>query len=117
VQMALPVPVAAAVDVPRLPAPVESAAYFAVAECLANAAKHAAAGRVTVVRGPLRRRHGCGSWSSDDGRGGAHRDPAGSGLAGVERAGWPCSTADHGRRQPRRRADHGSRMEVPCRTP
>jgi signal transduction histidine kinase len=66
----------------RLPAPVESAAYFAVAECLANVAKHARAAHawvevavtgeaLTVVVG-------------DDGRGGA--DPgAGTGMRGVAR--------------------------------
>lgn len=79
--VALPVPVAVAVDVPRLPAPVESAAYFAVAECLANTVKHAAAGRAwvtgTYVEGRLRLVAG------DDGRGGA--DARGSGLTGVAR--------------------------------
>jgi signal transduction histidine kinase len=66
----------------RVPAPVESAAYFTVAECLANIAKHAGARRawvefahtpslLTVVVG-------------DDGRGGA--DPAsGTGMRGVAR--------------------------------
>jgi signal transduction histidine kinase len=66
----------------RLPAPVESAAYFAVAECLANVAKHSGAthawvelgtadGTLTVVVG-------------DDGRGGA--DPSGgTGMRGVAR--------------------------------
>jgi len=79
--LALPVPVTLAVDLPRLPAPVESAAYFAVAECLANTAKHAAAGRAwvgaTYDDGRLRLVVG------DDGRGGA--DASGSGLAGVAR--------------------------------
>ncbi|MGC5018179.1 sensor histidine kinase [Micromonospora sp. DT47] len=81
--LAVPVPVEVDVDLPGRPvAPVESAAYFAVAEALANVAKHSGATRawvhlgydgtrVTVVVG-------------DDGRGGA--DPAaGSGLAGVAR--------------------------------
>jgi signal transduction histidine kinase len=79
--LALPMPVAVSVDAPRLPAPVESAAYFAVAECLANTAKHAAAGRAWVT----------GTYAGerlvlvvgDDGRGGA--DASGSGLAGVAR--------------------------------
>ncbi|MFE2326153.1 histidine kinase [Streptomyces sp. NPDC059385] len=35
----------------RLPAAVESAAYFAVNELLANAAKHSGAGRVDIRRG------------------------------------------------------------------
>jgi len=75
------VPVELALDVPhRLPAPVESAVYFAIAECLANTAKHAGAGRSWVrlrhegdlLRGEV----------GDDGRGGA--DPrSGSGLPGV----------------------------------
>jgi len=63
----------------RLPAPVESAAYFAVSELLANAAKHAPASRVTVdIRHDGRQlRIGV----TDDGPGGA--DPArGSGLGG-----------------------------------
>ena len=70
----------------RPPAPVESAVYFAVAEALNNAAKHAQA-RSIVVRlshdpaddgGMLR------AEVHDDGVGGA--DPAsGSGLAGLER--------------------------------
>jgi signal transduction histidine kinase len=66
----------------RPPAPVESAAYFAVCELLANVAKHADAGRVWVDI-----RHDGGVLRigvTDDGRGGA--DPAGgSGLRGIER--------------------------------
>jgi signal transduction histidine kinase len=65
----------------RLPAPVESAAYFAVSELLANAAKHAPASRVTVdIRHDGQHlRIGV----TDDGPGGA--DPArGSGLSGIE---------------------------------
>ncbi|TCO58244.1 sensor histidine kinase [Actinocrispum wychmicini] len=71
------------IDIPgRLSAPVESAAYFAVAETLTNVAKHAGAskawirldyadGRLTILVG-------------DDGRGGA--DPSGgTGLRGIER--------------------------------
>ena len=78
----LPLPVTVAIDVPAgLPAPVESAAYFAVAECLANAVKHAEAGRAWIVGsyddGVLHLEVG------DDGRGGA--DAAGGGLAGVAR--------------------------------
>ncbi|WP_261993285.1 sensor histidine kinase [Streptomyces sp. 3211.6] len=73
----------------RLPAAVESAAYFAVNELLANAAKHSAAGRVDIrlahedegeeagARGPRLR-----VTVTDDGRGGA--DPSrGTGLLGV----------------------------------
>ena len=47
--MQLAVPVTVAADLPgRPPAPVEAAAYFAVAECFANAVKHAHATRITV---------------------------------------------------------------------
>ncbi|PZF83294.1 sensor histidine kinase [Jiangella anatolica] len=80
--VALPAPVTVTLRLPeRLPAPVESALYFAVAECLANAVKHAAATRmwVTGVAEPGRVRLVVG----DDGRGGA--DPRGSGLAGIAR--------------------------------
>lgn len=77
--MALPVELA--LDVPgRLPAPVESAVYFTVAECLANAAKHSAADQAWISL-----RHADGTLSGevgDDGRGGA--DPrSGSGLQGI----------------------------------
>jgi signal transduction histidine kinase len=66
----------------RPPVPVESAVYFAVAEALNNAAKHADAStiliRVTHENGMLR------ALVDDDGVGGA--DPAsGTGLAGTER--------------------------------
>ncbi|HVK27128.1 MAG TPA: histidine kinase [Nocardioides sp.] len=79
--LALPVPTSVAVEVPRLPAPVESAAYFAIAECLANTVKHAAATRawVTGRYDGDRLRITVG----DDGRGGA--DATGSGLTGVAR--------------------------------
>ncbi|MFC7494518.1 MULTISPECIES: sensor histidine kinase [unclassified Nocardioides] len=78
----LPMPVTVSLAVPPgLPDPVESAAYFAVAECLANTAKHASASRAwvtgTYVDGVLRLVVG------DDGRGGA--DPDGGGLSGVAR--------------------------------
>jgi signal transduction histidine kinase len=66
----------------RLAAPVESAAYFVIAESLANAARHSEASRiqVTVVdSGPA-----LGITVRDDGRGGA--DPSrGSGLRGIQR--------------------------------
>ena len=66
----------------RPPAPVESAAYFAVSELLANVSKHAGAHDVWIdmryERGLLRIDVG------DDGQGGA--DPSrGSGLRGIER--------------------------------
>ena len=64
-----------------VPQPVESAAYFAVAECLANLVKHAGANRAWV-RGTLEDRT-LRIEVGDDGRGGA--EPAGTGLAGVAR--------------------------------
>jgi signal transduction histidine kinase len=77
----IPVPVTVSLRLPRLPAPIESAVYFAVAECLANVAKHARASRAWVVGDhdgrTLRLLVG------DDGRGGA--DPNDSGLAGIAR--------------------------------
>jgi len=63
----------------RPPAPIETAVYFAVAECLANASKHAEASRSWI-----RLTHADGLLHvvvGDDGRGGA--DPSGLGLAGV----------------------------------
>jgi signal transduction histidine kinase len=79
--MAVPVEVRA--EVPgRLPAPVESAVYFAVTEALANVVKHARASRAWITLS-----HTAGSLTvlvGDDGAGGA--DPgAGTGLRGVER--------------------------------
>ncbi|MUN42190.1 sensor histidine kinase [Actinomadura litoris] len=66
----------------RVPAAVEAAAYFVVAEALTNIAKHSGAGHawVTVGRhGPVLR-----LVVRDDGKGGA--DPGrGSGLAGIRR--------------------------------
>jgi signal transduction histidine kinase len=63
----------------RLAPAVEAAAYFTVAEALANAAKHAAASRCRVT---MHRADGVLSVSViDDGRGGA--DPGGAGLAGL----------------------------------
>jgi len=79
--MAIPVEVTAKLD-GRPPAPVESAVYFAVAECLANTGKHAAAEHAWVAL-----EHGDGVLTAvvgDDGRGGA--DPgAGTGMRGVMR--------------------------------
>jgi signal transduction histidine kinase len=75
----------------RPPAPVESAAYFAVSELLANVAKHAAADRVWIdIRydgagdGEMRDGGMLRISVTDDGRGGA--DPGhGTGLLGTER--------------------------------
>ncbi|WP_127784136.1 sensor domain-containing protein [Rhodococcus sp. X156] len=66
----------------RPPAPVESAVYFGVAECLANLGKHSGATRasVTLSHDGARLR----AVVVDDGRGGA-RAAAGGGLAGVAR--------------------------------
>ena len=106
----IPLPITVTVGAPPLPPPVESAAYFAVAECLANTVKHADATRAWVrVRHDGEVLH---LVVGDDGRGGA--DPAGSGLAGVAKrlaafdgtmvvespAGGPTVVT----------------MEVPCRT-
>ncbi|HWK91989.1 MAG TPA: histidine kinase [Luteimicrobium sp.] len=79
--LSVPLPVTVELDVPRLPAPVESATYFAVAELLANVVKHAHATRARVA----------GSHDgarlvvrvTDDGQGGADAD--GSGLTGIRR--------------------------------
>ena len=77
----LPVEVSAEID-GRLPAPVESAAYFAVAEALTNVIKHAHAQHAWIAL-----RHTGDLLSArikDDGVGGA--DPsAGTGLRGIER--------------------------------
>jgi signal transduction histidine kinase len=78
-----PLPTTLEVDLPGRPTPpVESACYFAVAEALANAVKHAGARSAHI-----RIRHSAGLLRievSDDGIGGA--DPAlGTGLLGVER--------------------------------
>jgi signal transduction histidine kinase len=75
----MPVPVENAVSVDRLPAGVEATAYFVVAEALTNVAKHARAGRVSVVArvedGTLQVQ------VRDDGVGGALS--GGSGLLGL----------------------------------
>jgi len=79
--MAIPVSVEHQLD-GRPPAPVESAVYFAVAECLANVGKHAEAEHAWVQL-----RHHDGMLTAlvgDDGKGGA--DPAdGTGMSGVMR--------------------------------
>jgi signal transduction histidine kinase len=75
-----PVPVGVDVATGRLPGPVESTAYFVVAEALTNAAKHARAGELAVRiarQGDL-----LVVEVTDDGAGGA--DPArGNGLRGL----------------------------------
>ena len=80
--LASPVPVELTVELPpeRLPAPVESAAYFAVAEAITNVIKHSGARaawvRLSQVGGLLFMA------VKDDGRGGADPDQ-GSGLWGI----------------------------------
>lgn len=77
VRSPLDVHVVASTD--RLPPAVESAAYFVVAEALANAGKHADPTRIDVR---LERNGGVLSVEvTDDGRGGA--DPDGAGLRGL----------------------------------
>jgi signal transduction histidine kinase len=79
---ASPLRVTVNVDVPRRPAaPVESAAYFVVAEALANASKHAQATRVDIRI--LRDAGVLTVEVSDDGLGGAN--DSGSGLRGLRR--------------------------------
>ena len=74
-----PVPVDVEVCAGPLPAPVEAAAYFVIAEALTNVAKHAQAGAARVT---ARRTRGVLLVEvSDDGVGGA--DPDGNGLAGL----------------------------------
>jgi signal transduction histidine kinase len=83
--MAVPVEVIGSLP-GRPPAPIESAVYFAVAECLANSAKHAGHQHTWVElchetlggQGVLKVVVG------DDGRGGADVE-AGSGMRGVMR--------------------------------
>ena len=83
--LALTVPggVETRVDVPvRLPAPVESAAYFATAEALTNAIKHSGAAHILIS---VTYRDGRLLISvQDDGQGGANAR-AGSGIRGIER--------------------------------
>jgi signal transduction histidine kinase len=82
--LAVPIRLTTSIDMPagRLAPPVESAAYFAVAEALTNLVKHSGA-----ETGWVRVHHAGGRLSmvvGDDGSGGA--DPGqGTGLAGIER--------------------------------
>jgi len=81
--LSLPVPITVDIDLPGRPdTPVESAAYFAVAEALANMIRHSRA-----HTGSVSMRHANGALTivvADDGTGGA--DPAaGTGLRGIER--------------------------------
>ncbi|WOX15960.1 sensor histidine kinase [Streptomyces sp. N50] len=76
-----PIPVTVDIDLPRrLPAPVESMAYFSVTEALTNASKHSGASQVSVVGRVDGDRFVL--LVTDDGHGGA--DPAaGAGLRGL----------------------------------
>jgi signal transduction histidine kinase len=105
-------PMSIELDVPsdeRLPEPVEAAAYYIVAEALANVAKYAAADSVTVT---VERQNGLARIEiADDGVGGA--DPAkGSGLRGlsdrVEALGGTLGVESA--------FGHGTRLraEIPC---
>jgi signal transduction histidine kinase len=81
--LATPLPVTVQAELPgRLPAPVESAGYFAVAEALTNVIKHSGATAATIELGLVGDRLRMSV--SDDGRGGADLSK-GSGLRGIER--------------------------------
>ncbi|MER6571668.1 sensor domain-containing protein [Streptomyces sp. NPDC001093] len=87
--LASPVPTEVEVRLPgRLPAPVESAAYFAIAETLTNAIKHAGPARIRIgiefTPRPGRADGELRITVTDDGRGGARIDDGG-GLHGVAR--------------------------------
>ncbi|MGE7438698.1 MULTISPECIES: sensor histidine kinase [Kitasatospora] len=76
------IPTAVRVETPGRPsAPVETMLYFAAAELLANAGKHSGAGRMAVS--VLQHGNGLRLLVTDDGRGGARLDGAGSGLRGL----------------------------------
>jgi signal transduction histidine kinase len=81
--LSLPLPVDVHIELPGRPAaPVESAAYFAIAETLANVVKHSGANRAWVQ---LEYDHGrLIAIVGDNGAGGAH-PRAGGGLQGIER--------------------------------
>jgi signal transduction histidine kinase len=108
--LSLPVPITVEIDLPGRPdTPVESAAYFAVAEALTNMVRHSQA-----HTGSVSLRHADGALTmtvADDGRGGA--DPAaGTGLHGIERRlaafdGTMAVSSPHG-------GPTVITMEVPC---
>jgi signal transduction histidine kinase len=75
----VPATVTAELGEGRMPEPVESAAYFVIAEALANVAKHAGARRATVSL--VRRGELLEVLVVDDGHGGAN--PDGGGLKGL----------------------------------
>ncbi len=102
--LSLPLPVELHIDLPGRPsAPVESAAYFAIAEALANVVKHSGANRAWVQ---LEYDHGrLIAIVGDNGAGGAH-PRAGGGLAGHRAAAGRLRRYGRGD-QPGRRADSG----------
>jgi signal transduction histidine kinase len=96
-------------SIPERPPPaIEAAAYFVVAEALANAAKHSGAARVRVR--VARAGDRLLIEVADDGRGGA--DPAGEGLVGLRRR----VEALDGRLEVADGPDGGTvvRAELPC---
>jgi signal transduction histidine kinase len=105
-----PVPLEVRVSDDRLPAELETAAYFIACEAVTNAVKHARATRI-VVRGAVM--HGMLRVAvSDDGRGGARARAEGGGLSGMaDRAG-----AYGGRVDVRSQDGEGTCVEVllPC---
>jgi len=82
--LAVPLPVEMNIDLPsaRLPPPVESAAYFAVAEALANVVKHSDATHAWIEMGL--EDGNLIALVGDDGNGGADAN-CGTGLLGIER--------------------------------
>jgi signal transduction histidine kinase len=76
-----PIPVRVETSVERLPGHVETAAYFVVAEALANVVKYAHASHAWVI---VERDHNCARVEvGDDGVGGAVAGNGGSGLRGL----------------------------------
>jgi signal transduction histidine kinase len=77
----MPVAVTYSGSIEHTPEPIQTAAYFVVAEALTNAAKHsdAESARVSIERTDA----GLAATVVDDGRGGAN--PNGSGLAGLQK--------------------------------
>ncbi|MCE0445996.1 hypothetical protein LT493_17120 [Streptomyces tricolor] len=107
-----PIPVTVDIDLPhRLPAPVETTAYFTVTEALANAGKHSGASHITIT-GRVRddRLHLA---VTDDGRGGADPD-SGAGAARARRPRGDPQRPTHRRQPPSGdRPNSGWRFRVP----
>jgi len=77
-----PIPVDVKLDVPRMPAAVETTAYFVVAEAVTNAVKHANASRILIDGAIPENRDELVLIIEDDGIGGAEPD-RGTGLMGL----------------------------------